>query len=863
MRRQKLCPGSWLSRFLVVLLLLFLFAQLVFSVILKSPTIDEPNHLTRGYAYLKTGDLRLSRVAGHPPLFNLLCSLPLVLVRDLKLPLQHPSWQAGFRNAFVTEFIFGGDVPVSRVFFLGRLVVMMTTVCLAALVARWARELYGPWGGIVSLLLVVLDPNLIAHGRLVTTDVGVTFFFTLTTYLFWRFLRRPSWPLLLASGLALGMALGVKFSAIILLPVLGLLGLIAVADPGSSLGSPWPSSRGGYGVPRQERRFETRGTSLPGGLRFTGPRLWALSVAVAVVVCVAGLTVWAIYAFEVGQPEGWDLAVPAPTYVQGLWDTLVHASSGHPAFLMGQRASHGWWYYFPVVFALKTPLPALIVLLGAVLSNVWKRTMRVEWPLLLIPAIYFGLSMRSALNIGYRHLLPMLPLLWIYVGRLVGLVQGTASVRRRRWAVAASALLLSWLAIGTLGIAPDYLAYFNEIAGGPQGGWRYLVDSNLDWGQDLPALKAYVDRSAVEPVYLSWFGSTYPHLYGLDLEYRLLPSHFSYPYPGEEARSPYNPLYPAPGLYVIGATNLQGDGLTVGDVFAGFRERKEIARLGHSLFVYQISDSGSSPNPTCVSGFRLKDLADETVAWTYGRGPGPIKWFDHSTSFVMPGVGDAVYVLPDVPLSFLPDLQAAFLSRAAVVARQEPGGRSGSDARIPAAIVYQVDRAAADAWKAEALSTIGDASLAWSPSASLVAAEIHPLAAPVFFDYGLELLGYRMLSGPTVAPGGVIELVTVWRVTSEVPAAAADLRVFAHLLDRESRVWAAQDRLDVDPPAWEPGDLFMQLHRLALAPGTPEGTYPLEIGLYTAITMRRLGVRVDGVPVADRVLLPSVEVAAP
>ena len=235
-------PDLW-ARGLRVLLLLAFFAQLLFSSLGKSPTIDEPNHLARGYAYLKTGDLRLSRDEGHPPLFNLLCALPLTLVEDLKLPTDRPSWQSGFRNAFAVEFLFGGDSPLAQVVFLGRLPVMLATMCLAALVARWAGELYGCWGSVLALALCAFDPNLIAHGQLATTDLGITLLTFSSLYLFWRFLRTPNWPWLVLTGVSLGMAQGTKFSALLLVPLLGLLGLVEALRPRGSLRLPERADR--------------------------------------------------------------------------------------------------------------------------------------------------------------------------------------------------------------------------------------------------------------------------------------------------------------------------------------------------------------------------------------------------------------------------------------------------------------------------------------------------------------------------------------------------------------------------------------------------------------------------------------------
>jgi hypothetical protein len=838
MRRSSTNAMVILSRGLQVFLLLCLFAQLLFSAVLKSPTIDEPNHLTRGYAYLKTGDLRLSRDEGHPPLFNLLCAVPLLLLKDLSLPLHSPYWEIGFRNAFVTEFIFGGATSVSRVFFLGRLPVMLSTICLATLVARWARDMYGTWGGTIALGLCVFDPNLIAHGRLVTTDMGFTLFLLLAVYLFWRFTRSPSLLLLISSGIAAGLAQSVKFSAILVLPILGLVGLIEVTHPASPLRLPAPVWGGG-------RRWLSA--------------IAALSAVMAAVVILAGITVWAVHGLEFGRPAGWPISTPAPTYVEGLSKTLSHISEiGHPAFLMGQRSTKGWWYYFPITLAIKTPLPATIALLCAIVSNVYKRYARAEWALLLIPAIYLGLSTRSLLNIGYRHLLPMLPFLWTYVGRLGPVLADVLGGVGRRWAVSGGLALAIWLVSGTLGLAPNYLAYFNELAGGPDGGWRYLVDSNLDWGQELPAIKAYVDQNGISRLHLSWFGSTYPHLYGLDIEYRALPSHFSYPYPRDAAYSAYNPVHPAPGVYAIGATNLQGVGLAAGDVFARFREQEPFARLGHSIFLYEVPETSEVSHPTCISSLlRFKDLSPATTDLSLGRGPGAIKWFEHTTSFVLSGTGETVYVLPLPPLSFAPSLQTRFIASAEIVHAQQANGS------LPAATVYHLDRAAADAWRENVLALVSSAPTSWSPSVRFDAdADIHPLSVPVAFDYGLYLVGYDLLSGSEHKPGETIELITVWKATAEVPAVASDLKVFGHLLDEQSQVWAAEDRLDLHPPTWEKGDLLVQYHRLPVDGDAPAGDYQLEIGLYTAITAQRLSVYVEDKAVADRLLLQPIKVIA-
>jgi hypothetical protein len=821
------------------IMLLGLFAQLVFSAQSQSPTIDEPNHLARGYAYLKTGDLRLSRVGAHPPLFNLLCALPLALLQDLSMPLNSPNWKSGYLNAFATELVFSGTVPLKRLFFLARLPVMLTTLCLAALIARWAGELYGPWGSRIALLLSVLDPNLIAHGQVVTTDIAVTFFFALSIYLFCRFLRRPSWILLLLNGLSLGLAQSVKFSAILLLPIFGLLGLIEVAYSDTQLAELLPG-----------KATLTRWRALRS--------LLGLGESLTVVIVLAGVVIWAVYSFEVGTLPGWPIVLPAPYYVEGLLGTFSHASSiGHPAFLMGERSTLGWWYYFPVVFALKTPLIGLLALLAAWVSNAWRRLSRDEWALLLIPALYMALSTQSVLNIGYRHLLPMLPFLWVYAGRLGPAIIGTDMRIVRNWTMGAMGIAGLWLAVSTLRVAPDYLAYFNIFAGGPDGGWRYLVDSNLDWGQGMWSLKAYLAEIQPQRVYLSWFGSTYPHMYDAELDYQLLPSHFAYPYPRETARSAYNPNHPASGLYIISATNLQGVGLTEGDVFARFREQQPVARIGHSLFVYQVDQAAEDSGPTCIAEQSLRDLAPDTVQTSYGRGPGTVKWFTLESSFILPATGDPVYVLPGPPLAFVPAWQKGFLESARAV-QQQPQGK------YPAAIVYSLDQASANAWRQSLLDSIRSEPIHWSNATSFDAStRLVTLPAPVIFDHGISFLGYLVASGDMLRPGQTLELVTIWRTEGQMPAVIDDLQSFVHLLDRQSQVWTSQDRLDLYPPTWEAGDILIQYYRLALPQGMSVGTYQLELGLYTSLKMQRLNVWDGNKPVSNRLLLQPIQVTAP
>ncbi|MCK4300986.1 MAG: glycosyltransferase family 39 protein, partial [Planctomycetes bacterium] len=454
-----------------------------------------------------------------------LSAAPLLLLPDLRLPTDSPAWEQAHTIAFATQFLWHGDHDADQILLLARLPIILLTILLGCFVFRWATELHGPLAGLLALGLYVFDPNILAHGRLTTTDLGVTCFLFVAVYCFWRWLNQPAWSRLAAAGFTLGLALVSKYSALLLIPILALIGLAHIL------------------ISRQGEAREDAAIV---------QRTWNLGVAVGLMLALAGLVVWAVYGFEVGPVVEGGIPVPIPTYIKGLQGLFRHTEAGHPSFLRGDYFSAERWDYFPVAFAIKTPLPTLILLCLSLGWTVKQRAWRSAYPLLLPVLVYLTTSLSSqALNIGYRHILPILPFLFVFASGVA------RSLELRKLPRAAVGLLLvAWCIVASVHIYPHYLAYFNELVGGPDNGWRYLVDSNLDWGQDLKGLKRYIEREGIEEVYLSWFGSTYPDAYGYDIPHRLLPS-FIY-YPGQVVGVPFNPLRPAPGVYAISATNLQG-----------------------------------------------------------------------------------------------------------------------------------------------------------------------------------------------------------------------------------------------------------------------------------------------------------------
>lgn len=539
--------NPWLVRSLHLALLLAAFAFLVHNADAQSPTMDEQNHMARGYALLRTGDPRLS--IEHPPLINLLEAS--LLGRGVVLPLDDPSWDSENWYAFADLFLWHANSLPQRMVFLARLPVIALTLLLGALAARWARELGGRGAALLAPTLILLDPNILAHGSLATTDLGITFTALVAAYALWRFTRHPNLFAGIGLGLALGAMLASKMSALVLWGSYGLLFALGVAGQADE-----------SGAVRRRVEYAIRRAFL-----YLGATVLGLIV------------VWATYAFQLAPAVEGGIAVPLGTYWSGLGAIFRNVQGGRPSYLLGETRLGGWAVYFPVAFAAKTPLPVLLLLILASLAPVRQGT-RQGGLFLLLPVTVYGMStLASDLNLGYRHLLPLLPPLYIWGAQRLGRVNSEG------WRIYAMALSV-WLAVETIMIAPHFLAYFNQVAGGPEQGWRILADSNIDWGQDLRRLGAYLDEYAPgETVRLSWFGTAYPERYGIDyVPLPGVPHHFDLWF----QLPTFDEDRPEPGLYVISVSNLVELYLMDKHFYTYFRAREPVARIGYSVYIYRV-----------------------------------------------------------------------------------------------------------------------------------------------------------------------------------------------------------------------------------------------------------------------------------
>jgi hypothetical protein len=603
------------------LLLLLLALQGIIFITESSQTSDEAAHLSAGYSYLVAGDYRLN--PEHPPLIKMLAALPL-LPLHLDFPWG-PLWEQSEEWNIGRLFVHENRVPNDTLLLLARLPVLALSIVLGWAIYRFARRLFGAPGGLLALAIWVLDPNVVAHSGLVTTDLGIALFIFLSVVAFWAWIESPSPLRLILFGLAVGGAFASKYTALWLPPILGAVALALVAAGDATPDRLFAGGRGDRG--RRAARGGRDGMSV-GGAAPSASRLRRLLVLTAAgLVAAAIATVVLVLSYRVVQ-FGW--------WFTGLDRTLHHSATGHRAYLAGQVSETGWWYYFPLAWALKTP-PGIMALVFATLiaAVAGRRTRARDEIVLWVPvAVTLVIVMCWKVNIGLRHLLPIYPFLCVAAGRLVwrparsgatpDATPGAGSSRRvvpaERLAVAGIALALAAAAWEAVAIAPYQLAYFNRFAGGPARGHEWLLDSNLDWGQAHRALKRYADAENVPMIYCAFNGNSDPWYYGVRYQYA--------PGSGNLKSSKIRPTRLPDGapreLFAVNAMVLHSLHFSRPDLYQWLLDRKPIATPGYAWFVFDITKNAASHAQIAANSlqFSLPELAEFEAHRALGYDPG-------------------------------------------------------------------------------------------------------------------------------------------------------------------------------------------------------------------------------------------------
>ncbi len=488
-----------------------------------SQTFDEGVHLAAGVSYWRTGDFRLN--PEHPVLWKLIAALPVLALRPT-LPIDDPSWARYQEWDFAATFMADNRVPTLRLLLFGRLPSFLAGAALIFSIFILGRRLLGAGPGLLAAFIASVDPTLIAHARYITTDIPVTLAIVLTITQLHRYVQAPTRKKLLLYFLAFVCAILVKYSGLVLLLMVPLL--LAVLQRRQPL-------------PMSIRRLTglTAAVSVVivfavYGLRFervgNDPRLNEILnhrqnlISAGQVQAQPVLIRRLIAQTDDGQPlrraidsiQQWRL--PFYWYIRGVFAVTSHAYWGQHAYLIGQLSERGWWWYFPAAFFMKTPLGTLWLLALAVFAWFWSRVRLRQrlfpaWPWLFVPLIvYLAGSLFSRLNLGIRHLTPAYPFLFLFISTLW-------FIRPGRFVRAFRASLLGMLLalpLSTLLTHPREIAYFSETVGGERQGYRYLLDSNLDWGQDLLRLRELLSRRALTSIPLAYGGTAQPRSYGIN-----------------------------------------------------------------------------------------------------------------------------------------------------------------------------------------------------------------------------------------------------------------------------------------------------------------------------------------------------------
>jgi hypothetical protein len=541
--------AKWLGRLTgpaaAALVLAAFWVVLLASLRDKSLAYDEIVHATAGYTYWKFNDYRLNPENGNLP--QRLAALPLLSGRFPFPTVKSEPWRASDEWVIADQWFNRVGNDMAGMLWRGRAACGLLALALGAVVWACARRLFGPAGGMLSLLLYVLNPTVLANGGLMLSDTAASLFFLASPLCLWALLRRLT-PLRLAlSGLVMGCLFVSKASAPLILPVSGLLLAARVAE-----GGPLPIA---FGAAKTLVRRRSQALALA-----------AVAVAHAILVVAV---IWAFFGFRydcfapaVSGPPGADKhylpwtevleqASPAlpPTAPAArafsfamrhhlLPEAFIYGtayawrfSGERGTFLNGAYSLRGWPGFFPYTFLVKTPLALFGVMALAAAAAVARWRGRTETivrqalrgayatlPLWALFACYWVAAILSHVDIGHRHIFPTYGPLFVLCGSAAVWPAALARKNRLRSAHAALAVLVAALAAEIAWRFPNYVAYFNGIVS-PAKGYLHLVDSSFDWGQELPAVRKYIEmKKPAGPLYLSYFGSGSPVAYGIPAE---------------------------------------------------------------------------------------------------------------------------------------------------------------------------------------------------------------------------------------------------------------------------------------------------------------------------------------------------------
>jgi hypothetical protein len=555
---------------LIPVLLVVAFVLLsFFSQTHKSVTVDEFCHFPSGIYHLQTADWRMNHES--PPLIKCLMAIPAMFlhpVANVEAFSRDPNpWRFGY------HFMFSNTGRYHRLVESARWVIILLSCLCATVIYLFSKELLGRQLASLAMLLYLFDPNIIAHSRLATIDIGATFFIFCSIVSFWYFLKKSDTATTVICGLVLGLAQLSKFTSLLLYPLFFFIFAVHI--------SVYRNSKTGKQTGLQTVQF------------------MAILILSSMVIC-AGYQFQNCYLpvstyqfqssfLKVISASLWSsFPVPLPyDYLLGFDSQMSISTGGNPfyaGYLMGEHSLKGWWYAYIVAIGIKAPILLLLLFAvsGFLLLTYRKQGMELTTFLCVwipIAGYFFYFSLLTNIQVAYRYLLPVYPL--VIIAAVYPFKLSFFNKRRKK-------ICLSFIALVYISTAlyayPNYLSYFNLLIGGSENGHEYLIDSNLDWGQDLPALKRYMDDKRIEKINLGYFGRVDPRIYGID--YQLAVPPFK---PGPYAIS-INYLVGRPYYHLSEKGNRL---IPIGmDAYMMFRTMIPETVLNHTLYIFNVAEDG-------------------------------------------------------------------------------------------------------------------------------------------------------------------------------------------------------------------------------------------------------------------------------
>jgi dolichyl-phosphate-mannose-protein mannosyltransferase len=552
-------------------LLFLMAANLLVSISRKSITNDEVVHIPAGYYHLVAGEFQINNE--HPPLIKMWAALPLLFLQPHEPPAPKTEDEnfMGRTWGFHERFWQANRSRFEVITFWPRVMMIPITLALGVLIFVVTRKLFGEAAAVISVALYVLEPTVLAHGRIVHTDVPAAAAYLFFFFSLYQYSERPGIKRAAMLALACAAALLTKFSMLILLPVLGIYLFARLF------------------INRRDRKQRWE-VLLHGGL-----------IAVIILLLVNAAYYFQHPALEASDVRWVQMRTPTlfgfvttavrilsnfvPTYyLFGVYNIELHNHAGHATSLLGQYNDLGWGYYFPVAFSLKTTIPFLLLALAALGWAGWrlaaKRDQRFFFLVLPI-VIYLSIALTSHINIGIRHFLPVYPFLFIAGGALLSQVFRA----RRVMGIAVLAVLFGWMGFEMARTFPNYTPYLNQLAS-RHPHWYYLSDSNVEWGDDVGELAAYLKARGEDKVRAALSGGwSTLGCYGVSyLDMVSLPVGTT-----PETR------YVAIGASFLNGSVVPGDENVIGrrwfertSLFASYRDCKPEAVFGNSIYLYRV-----------------------------------------------------------------------------------------------------------------------------------------------------------------------------------------------------------------------------------------------------------------------------------